>query len=387
MKILFISESYYPLISGVPVVVKYLAEGLAHTHNVSIATSVQAGSSLTRKENLNGVEINRFVLYYDIFKRVRGEINAYRSFVLNSDYDIIIDECAQTCTTDALLPVLNQIKSHFVLHAHGLSGLSVKPVEIKADFKHTIGNTYYWILMKYYYGFRFKRAARHINASISLSKVDSGYSYLCKLIHNNYVLGNAAEDIFFEPSTIPNPINLKEPYVVSIANYCVVKNQINLLRQFFKCKQKTIALVLIGSQKNDYYYQLLEEKSKLEKIYGQRNILILDGIDRKYFPRILDDAKAYLVSSLHEEYSISIIEAMARETPYISTNVGNVSQLPGGVVCNMIEDFPEIIDRIVADDKLKNKLGREAKEYAFNNCRRSIAVEKLNNYINEIMKN
>ena len=34
MKILFVSESYYPYQSGVPMVVKYLAEGLAVDNDI-----------------------------------------------------------------------------------------------------------------------------------------------------------------------------------------------------------------------------------------------------------------------------------------------------------------------------------------------------------------
>ena len=42
MKILFVSESYYPYQSGVPMVVKYLAEGLAVDNEVTVATSISS---------------------------------------------------------------------------------------------------------------------------------------------------------------------------------------------------------------------------------------------------------------------------------------------------------------------------------------------------------
>ena len=387
MKILFVTEHYYPFLSGVPVVVQYLAEGLAQKHNVSIATSIHAGSSLSPKEKLNGVEVNRFVLYFDLLKRVRGEIAAFQAFVVNGNYDVIIDECAQTCTTDALLPILGQIRSRLVLHAHGLSGLSVKPFMIKNDLKHTLGNTYYWLLMKYYYGVKFKRIAHYFTASISLSRVDSGYNYLSSLIRNNYVLGNAADDIFFDDYSIDKyklPCEGRQ-YILSIANYVVVKNQVNMLRQFYKIKHTEVALVMIGSRKTEYYYQLIAENEKLSKKYGARPIYILTEIERCFFPQILDNALLYLVSSSHEEFSISIIEAMARGVPFVSTDVGNAKLLPGGVVCKCIEDFPNTIDKLISNNNKRTEMGKAAKEYAHNHCKREVAIEKLESYLNEIL--
>lgn len=38
MKILFISENYYPNLSGVPIVVQYLAEQLVKDHDVAVLT-------------------------------------------------------------------------------------------------------------------------------------------------------------------------------------------------------------------------------------------------------------------------------------------------------------------------------------------------------------
>ena len=58
MKILFLSENYFPNVSGVPVVVRYLAEGLANLgHQVSIATS--NFKNCPEKEVIGGVTVYR----------------------------------------------------------------------------------------------------------------------------------------------------------------------------------------------------------------------------------------------------------------------------------------------------------------------------------------
>lgn len=387
MKILFISESYYPHLSGVPVVVQYLAEGLAKRHQISVATSISNNDKLSYEDEVNGVKIYRFLIFRDIFKRLRGDLQGLQKFVLNFDSDVIVIECAQASTTDVLLPVLKKINVPCILHAHGLSGLLGKPFVIKSDIKHTIGNTYNWIRMQFYYGYTFKRCCSNFAASISLSENDSGYSYLSKYILKNYVLGNAAEDIFFEKTSECYELPIKGlPYLISIANYSVVKNQIAMMREFYESNIKDYALVMIGSRNTSYYYRLLQEKLKLDKRYGFRNVIALLGIDRKYFPTILDGASGYLVSSIYEEFSISIIEAMARSVPFISTNVGNANELPGGIVVYDIHDMHKAIEELLVDQNRRNYLGKKAKTFAYKNCRREDAVNKMEAILEEILK-
>lgn len=74
------------------------------------------------------------------------------------------------------------------------------------------------------------------------------------------------------------------PYLISIANYTVVKNQIEMMRQFYKSKHKEYALVMIGSKKTPYYYELQKAKAKFDRQYGERSVFMFTGIDRKYFP-------------------------------------------------------------------------------------------------------
>lgn len=386
--ILFVSESYYPQLSGVPIVVQYLAEGLVTKYKVSVVTSISPDDKLSNEDELKGVSIYRFVIYRDIAKRLKGDLVGLQQFVLNGDYDVIVMECGQAATTDSLLPIMKDIKVPCVLHAHGLSGLVGHPFTIKADLKHTIGNTYNWLRMRRYYSHTFKRQCKYFAASICLTATDSGYNYLSKHIKKNYVLGNAAEDIFFERASEQFDVPTEgKPYLISIANYTVVKNQIDMLREFYVSKTKNYALVMIGSKQTEYLKQVLQEKDTLDKQYGERTVVALTGVDRNCFPTILDGATGYLVSSTYEEFSISIIEAMARSVPFISTNVGNAKELPGGIVVNDVHNMHTAIDTLLSDENRRRELGAQAREYAFKFCRRKTAVEKLESILNEIVNN
>ena len=217
MKILFVSESYYPYQSGVPMVVKYLAEGLAVDNEVTVATSISPTEELPVGDEYNGVHIRRFLLWHNIAKRVKGDLLGIRSFVLNGAFDVVIIECGQAMTTDALLPIMSQMKVPCILHAHGLSGLLCKPFGLKSDFKHTIGGTYNWLRMQIYYGYTFKRQCKYFAASISLTDCDSGFDYVTKNIQSNYVLCNAADDAFFEKAEEQYELPTDgRPYLISI---------------------------------------------------------------------------------------------------------------------------------------------------------------------------
>lgn len=388
MNILFVSENYFPYLSGVPVVVQYLAEGLSEKNDVSVATAVPLNDGNPITENVNGVKVHRFKIYRNSAKVLKGNIAGLRQFVIEGQFDVVIIECGQASTTDVLLPVIDRLSVPSILHAHGLSGLLGKPFELKSDFKHTVGASYNWIRMQYYYKHTFKNACNYISASISLTDSDSGYAYLSDHISRNYVLGNAAEDMFFEKENEPYKLPFEgTPYLLSIANYSVVKDQLGMMREFYRTKNDGYALLMIGSKKNAYYYKLLEAKQLLDKQYGKRQVEILTGVDRRCFPYILDHASVYLVSSIYEEFSISIIEAMARAVPFISTNVGNAKLLPGGVIVNDIREMHTAIDNLLNDESKRRDLGAKAKRYAFDNCRRKVAVSKLECIIKEVVSN
>lgn len=391
MKIIFVSENYYPLMSGVPVVVKYLAEGLANKgHDVAIAT--QRYDNPLREEILNGVHIYRFDIYRDKYKRVSGKPAEYIDFVLNYKADATILECTQCITTDLLLAQLDRINGKLFFHVHGISGLAPnrKLFAIKSDFKHTIGNTYNYIRGLYYFGYTLRKALSNFNATMCLSAIDDGIDYLKKYSRKNYILDNAADNMFFdEANCMKNVLNKytqleNDRYMMICANYTVVKNQIGIIKQYYQSEaSKSMSLLCIGSQDNDYYRECKKLVSKLQKQYGYREVKLLYGVDRNDIPSIINKASLYLVGSLWEQYSISIIEAMSQGVPFISTNVGNARILPGGITVECIEDMHTAIDALLNNNERYNLLSAAGRKFAYENCRIDTAVDKFEKIISE----
>lgn len=385
MRILFVSENYFPQTSGVPVVVRYLAEGLAgRGHQVGIVT--QSYDNPTEEEFLNEVRIIRFGIYNSIFKSSAGKTKEFVHFVLNYKADVTIIECTQCITTDLLLPHLKDLRGRLFLHVHGISGLTPdrKLFAIKSDFKHTIGNTYNYIRSLYYFGYTFKKAIPYFNATMCLSEIDDGIEYLKKYSRKNYILDNAADNMFFDENICMKNVLHKytqlenDHFMMSCANYTVIKNQIGIIKQYYQSESsKKMSLLCIGSQNNDYYKECQKLVTELEKKNGHRDVKLLYGIDRNEIPSIINKASLYLVGSLWEQYSISIIEAMSQGVPFISTNVGNARILPGGMTIENIDKMHNAIDTLTTNNALYKGYSESGRKFAYDNCRIEVAVDKL----------
>ena len=386
MKILFLVESYYPRTSGVPVVVRYLAEGLAHKgHQVAVATSSIAGRA--KEETYNDVHIFRFNLRKTLLKSYAGEIDNYRKFVVSFQADANVFECSECVTTDVLLPVMGDLKGKKIFHSHGFAGMTLNPFKWNVNLKYTLGNTYNWLRFKWYYGFYFKKYVKSFDVSVCLSDIDSSKKWLENNAKSVMVLQNAVEEIFLNPTvtlTIKPFVNIQKPYLLSVATYSKQKNQIGILHEFFKTKSDC-ALVFVGPQKTEYYDLLLTELQKMHDIQKVNNkeVYILQGVPRKEIPNVIGNASLYLVGSTFEEYSISLIETMTKGVPFISTNVGNARILPGGVTINKMSEMHEQIDVLLQDKAKYRKLSDAGKMFVNENCIRSKAVDLLEKIIVE----
>lgn len=384
MKILFAVENYYPRVSGVPNVTRYLCEGLAAKgDDVAVVT---CRHNLTSDEDvLNGVHIYRFNLVITLLKKYSGDVRSYVEFVKSYNPDVLILVCSQCVTTDVLLPHLYELSCTKIFYSHGFSGLKLRPFDIKDTFIHTIGNTYNYFRLKRYYK-SFCHYLTNVDYAICLSSVDSGKPLLEEFT-KVYIISNAADKPFFTLNKECNVHSLQKyiqlvnnDYLLSVANYSSIKNQKLLLREFYLSNRLDVAMVFIGSTTNSYYDSLLKYNKMYEKQYGKREVHFLHNVDRSDIPNIVNRAKLYLVGSDLEEFSISLIEAMAMGTPFISTDVGNAKILPGGVVSKGT-DMHIIINELLDSHLEMERLSRMGMDYARTNCQQQIAIDKLYNLI------
>ena len=383
--LLLTTDDYYPRTGGVPAVSRYLCEGLAQKgYKVTVVTIKY--DSLPAKESFNGVDIVRFEIHTTRLKFISGEITEFKNYIQQANVDILINECPEALTSRCLYPILVDLKDVIkILHVHGFGGLFQYPLTINFSgrmlkaFKYRL---FYFVYLRKYLSL--------YDLCLCLSEVDSSKTTLEKYAQRVKILRNAVDDIFFETSNRENPLlKYAQPtnkrYCLSIANYFPYKNQKGILLEFYKSVNDDISIIFIGKGSSRYFAELIAYNLELEKTYGKKDVFFLSGVAREDIPDILSNATLYLVGSFFEEFSISIIEAMAKGVPFVSTNVGNTRLLPGGVVVESISQMHKSIDLLLNNAELYKECSYRGRAYAMQNCRTEYAVDQLEKYIQDLM--
>ena len=103
MNILQTMGSYYP-IGGAQEVVKQISERLVRRgHEVTVATSWQVDRA---SKEINGVQIEEFKVSGNAIHGFQGEVDLYQKFLLEGDFDVMMNYAAQQWATDLVLPIL-----------------------------------------------------------------------------------------------------------------------------------------------------------------------------------------------------------------------------------------------------------------------------------------
>ena len=383
--LLLTTDDYYPRTGGVPAVSRYLCEGLAQKgYKVTVVTIKY--DSLPAKESFNGVDIVRFEIHTTRLKFISGEITEFKNYIQQANVDILINECPEALTSRCLYPILVDLKDVIkILHVHGFGGLFQYPLKI--NFSGRMLKAFKYRLLYFVY---LRKYLSLYDLCLCLSEVDSSKTTLEKYAQRVKILRNAVDDIFFETSNRENPLlKYAQPtnkrYCLSIANYFPYKNQKGILLEFYKSVNDDISIIFIGKGSSRYFAELIAYNLELEKTYGKKDVFFLSGVAREDIPDILSNATLYLVGSFFEEFSISIIEAMAKGVPFVSTNVGNTRLLPGGVVIESISQMHKSIDLLLNNAELYKECSYRGRAYAMQNCRTEYAVDQLEKYIQDLM--
>ena len=121
MRILFACELYEPSVGGVQEVMRQVAIRLVERgHDVTVATSRLPERTV---DKIDGVSIAAFDVKGNLVRGMTGEVDAYREYVLQRDYDVFMVKAAQQWTFDALIPVLDLVRGPKIFVPCGFSGL------------------------------------------------------------------------------------------------------------------------------------------------------------------------------------------------------------------------------------------------------------------------
>ena len=374
MKILYTVSTYNPHTDGIQFVTSYLAEGLVKKgHSVDLISYEYPELTDKKEEVINGVRVMRYPVK-TVHMLHKGDKEGYQKFILDNqnNYDIMINVGSQTAFTDWLLPIIDQIKIPKVLHLHSVWEFKLRKTDfdsLKSFASKMLGYARWGM-----YFLKYKKAFRKYDTVLQLHEKDYGYIFFKKKYKiDSVVLENAAEDAFFDIEGVK-----KEKIILNVSNFYKRKNQLQCIKAFEKSNlSDDWKLVLVGS-KDTSYYRGLKKYCETELDPSKRDRVILRvGVPRAEIPELVKSSSIYMMTSTWEAFPISILEAMAAGVPYISSDVGIVKHLGGGIVPKKQDEFVKSLERLASDDAYRIGLGEEGRKEACEKYKISKKVDQL----------
>lgn len=169
-------------------------------------------------------------------------------------------------------------------------------------------------------------------------------------------------------------------YILNVGTVEKRKNALTIVKAVHKSRLD-IPVVIIGGR-TDYQEEIEDyiEKNDLEE-----QVYIFNNIPFPHFPAIYQQAELFVYPSLFEGFGIPIIEALNSKTPVITTKGGCFSEAGGFSSLyaepDNVESLSEKIQKVLSDDKLKEKMIKEGYSYAANFSEDKIAKNMMNVYL------
>lgn len=390
MKIMFLAISYWPSQDGVSQVTQYLAEGLAKKHEVHVVASL---SSFNRGEVHKNVRIDRVRARRNRYtSRIQGEKADAKRYILEYQPDVLIVVSVQSWGYDWFKGELDRLPGKKVLLTHGASCLREYSVweqikklrpsrKILADVVR-INNERYWKKYKE----NLPRDMAKYDLVAYLFEGEKLQSYMEHAgLKNGMILENATEDSFFDRKAYQVDKN-KEVVFINVSNYEGRKNQKILLNAFGGANLPHARLVLIGSEENEYYHELVNMKTAFERnAHFHSKIDIWVSIPRAKVLELYKEADIYVSASSWEAMSISVCEAAAGGLQILSTDVGHVSKIPGVRLFETEEELAQLMIWAYENPDARRENGMYTNAYAEENYRIQKKVDMLEERIMSLL--
>lgn len=315
MKILHTVESYNPAVNGMQEVVNQISERLVKMgHEVTIAT--RRIPERTFKE-LNGVKIIEFDVDGNFVRGMKGEVNRYQKFLLDSNFDIVTNFAAQQWATDISLPILERMKGVKVFVPTGFSGF------YQPEFKN-----YFELMKEWLHKYDMNLFLSDDYRDVNFAK-DNG-------VEKRMLIPNGADEReFLKPMDIGIRAKYEIPedafLIFTVGSHTGLKGHKEAIEMFRRSKLKNAVLFINANPTSggctDYCALQAKEFNKEKANKDSNKRLIVTFPPRVDTVNLYKSADLFLFPSNIEASPIVIFEAMAAKTPFLSSDVGNVSEI------------------------------------------------------------
>lgn len=304
IKILYVCPKYYPLIGGIPVHVKNLAERLAKFHDVSVFVP-NHGKGLSSEEEINNVKVRRF-------RSIAPDDSYHLSFSLSLAARQHKADIVHIHGYDNLLPPLTILLKNrnqrclLTLHSSGSSSGMRK-------------------LLRVPYNLAMRRVMRRVDRVICVSRFELDYfrSVLRLPLEKMELIPSARARA---PNGV-NPIKLESQNsnkarlmtILSVGRLEKYKGHQRVIRAFGIFRQFLpeieTELSILGKGP---YKQALERE--VEKLQLKNSVRFLDWLPTSQYLKLLAQSTMLILLSDYEAQSIVLSEALSTRTPVIVAN-------------------------------------------------------------------
>lgn len=321
MNILHTVELYHPSVGGAQEVVKQISEQLVRRgHTVTVATKKLPGR---QEDPINGVVIKEFDITGNTVYGFSGETSRYQQFLIDGQFDIMMNYAAQQWAMDLALPILDKIPYAKIMIPCGFSKLY--------DPSFT---EYYAKMPEYMY--KYNRLVFHAQKYRDINFAHKHGLKNITIIPN----GASQEEFSTSDSTFRNRYGIPEniPLLLTVSNHNILKGHRYCTEVFQQARIGPSVLVIIGGMKRrggcltDCF-----RRSSWVKVttFGKKRVILLDP-PRQDVVAAFHAADIFIFCSRLEYSPLVLYEALASKTPFVSSDCGNAGEIArwtgGGVV-------------------------------------------------------
>ena len=378
-QILILSFTYPPQVNGVSNIAHRQALHFASQgHDVTVVTG---GDAPTHNEE--NIRIVHFPVHGSshAFRGVLGDKVSYLDFIKNWSGDVAFFHCWGIWTTDLALGILDTLPYKKVMFSHGYDYQ-----RYPRNVKFPRGLRFWLKQLLYVQSLPCHLASFDRLVFLSQSK-DPRFYYDNKIAskvapESIRIISSGISVTEFDQAS-PRFFSDSTKEVLVVGNYFKNhKYQEMALRAFAASSTPDATIRFIGSEFNEYSAYLMEESVKLGL---SARVKFEEKLPRSEVVAAYLRCSMVICSSLWESGPIVLLESMASRKPFISTDVGFASSLPGGIVVRSEGQMAHEIHRLLGDITESNRLGEIGYLEAVRNYDWNVILKKYDSLLHELL--
>lgn len=376
--------------------IKDIAIKLEDKHIVNVNSTYSGGgvveilNSIVVLMNTLGVETDWRSLkgshsFFDVTKKFHNALQGGRISLSERDKTIYIDELERNA-------LMHHFREHDLIFIHDPQPLGLikffkkrrQPWIWRCHIEIKNANKKIW---KFLHTF----ASQYDGAIFSLPKykqrdLDMDQFFIAPSIDpltlkNKYLTESQSKKILSKEG-----IELNKPLITQVSRFDKWKNPLGVVQIFKRVKERIDAqLVLIGDMAADdpegpkIYNRVVKQAEKMKdiRIITKKDDLLVNALQKKSY--------VVLQNSIREGFGLTVSEALWKETPVIGRRVGGIPlqviNKKTGVLTNNTRDAADWCVKLIKDNKLRNRMGKDAKEHVRKNF---LITRQLYDYLNII---